>query len=272
MQAKILTTPRGNVCYWVDAVPGAKALVLLHGLTADHTLFDQQVKALAGRYTLLLWDAPAHGASRPYRDFTYAHAVEDLLAILDAEGLERVTLVGQSMGGFVAQAFIAEHPQRVEGFVGIDTCPLGEDYYSRSDRWWLRQVEGMALWYPLPLLRWAMTRQCARTPYGRANMRAILQQYGKRELCRLMGLGFGDFLTINRDITIPCPTLLMIGEFDKTGKVRQYCDAWHEKTGFPLLVIANAAHNANADQPERVNQAIQQFVDGLGRSPDKANA
>ena len=91
--------------------------------------------------------------------------------------------------------------------------------------------------------------------------------------CRIQTLTvLGDFLTINRDITIPCPTLLMIGEFDKTGKVRQYCDAWHEKTGFPLLVIANAAHNANADQPERVNQAIQQFVDGLGRSPDKANA
>ena len=67
MQGKFYSTPLGDIHYWTDfSAPDPLTLVMLPGLTADHRLFDLQVKAFAGRYRLLVWDPPAHGASRPF--------------------------------------------------------------------------------------------------------------------------------------------------------------------------------------------------------------
>ena len=260
MEKRTLLTERGPVNYWVSHTEGAEALVMLHGLTADHTMFQKQFEALEGKYTLLAWDAPAHGTSRPYDGFDYRLATEHLRAILDIEGITHATFIGQSMGGFIAQGFLAQNPTYGDGFIAVDTCPLGVGYYSASDRWWLSRVEPLALWYPLGLLRWAMVRACARTAWARDNMRTILEAYTRRELCHLMGIGFGGFSTYNRDMALPCKTLLLLGEFDRTGKVRAYNEAWHRRTGYPLVIVKGAAHNANADQPAFVNAQIEAFV------------
>ncbi|NUO36083.1 MAG: alpha/beta fold hydrolase [Dermatophilaceae bacterium] len=68
------------------------------------------------------WRGP--GASRRHAD--------DLALLLDAEGLERVTVVGMSMGGFVAMALAERHPQRVESLVGDAT----DVYFGEPD--WAR--------------------------------------------------------------------------------------------------------------------------------------
>lgn len=67
MTEKVFQTVLGDVHYWAGG-PGAGQpwLVFLPGLTADHCLFDEQVKAFASRYNCLVWDAPAHGSSRPF--------------------------------------------------------------------------------------------------------------------------------------------------------------------------------------------------------------
>lgn len=161
------------------------------------------------------------------------------------------------MGGFIAQAFLAQNPAFGAGMIGIDTCPLGEKYYSRSDRWWLKHVEGMLRLYPSALLRWAIARACARTAYARANMRAILAAYSKDELCRPDGLWvwrlFCELTAISR---CRANVLLLVGAHDRTGKVRAYNNAWSQATGYPLMIVPDASHNANADNPTFVNAQI----------------
>ena len=105
MMEKSVSSERGRTVYWVEKTDSPLTLVFLPGLTANHHLFDRQVEAFSGQYSLLIWDAPAHGKSRPYRDFTYPHAARELKRILDAEGIRRAVLIGQSAGGFVAQSF-----------------------------------------------------------------------------------------------------------------------------------------------------------------------
>ena len=94
-------------------------------------------------------------------------------------------------------------------------------------------------------------------------MMRMLAPYEKRELCRLMGIGYAGFLEDNCDLDIPCPVLLLLGEKDRTGKVRQYDRVWARRTGFPLCVIRGAAHNANVDRPGAVNMRILRFVQDL---------
>ena len=262
MTERYLTTMRGNVCYWMERNhnPGARWLIFLHGLTADHTLFDRQIDFFKERYSVLVWDAPAHGQSRPYEEFTYPNAAEDLKQIMDQEAIAQAVFVGQSMGGYVIQAFLLKYADKAEAFIGIDTCPFGLNYYSKSDCWWLRQMEWMCSCYPHKLLVRAVASGCTTTPYSYDNMLKALAPYSKKELCHLLGIGYAGFLEINQDLEISCPVLIIVGEKDRTGKVRQYCTRWHENTGYPIRWITGAAHNSNADNPQAVNAAIQEFI------------
>ncbi|MEA5049438.1 MAG: alpha/beta hydrolase [Eubacteriales bacterium] len=265
MEQKQLRSPRGIVSYWVfqNENVDAPCIFFLHGLSADHTMFDQQVPFFSKSYSVIVWDAPAHGLSRPYADFSYGNCAEELRSILDEESYKTAIFVGQSMGGYVIQAFLLKYPERASVFIGIDTCPFGKQYYSKSDLFWLRQVEWMCSCFPHKTLVQSIASSVGTTEYTRKNMEKALSVYSHRELCHLMGMGYRGFLKENADLSISCPTYILVGEKDKTGKVLSYSKAWHDTTGFPLTIIQNAAHNSNTDQPEEVNARIDRFLNNL---------
>lgn len=263
MTEKTYRSPRGPVHYWLHKRDTPVTLVFLHGLTANHHLFDRQVSFFSKRYSVLVWDAPGHGTSRPYQDFSYPNLAEDLKHICDIESIRKAVLVGQSMGGFAAQSVLSQYPHLAAGFVAIGSCPYGPCYYSKLDLWWLKQIEWMAHLFPDQLLRRAMARQCGLTSYGRDSMLEMLQDYSKDELCHLMYLGFTALIPELHTFSIPCPVCLIVGEHDHTGKVRSYNQLWNEKEGYPLHIIQDAAHNANADQPDAVNAILEAFVSSL---------
>ena len=257
-----LKTSYGDVHYWISEKLTADRITLffLHGLTASHDLFNGQIEFFADKYNILTWDAPAHGASRPYEDFTYEKAALDAKKILDDNGIREAVFIGQSMGGFITQSVIKRFPEVVKGFVSIDSTPFGEKYYSRSDKWWLRQIEWMSGLYPDKALRKAIAKQCTTTDHAYKNMIAMHSVYSKKELCHLLGIGFAGFLEDNCDIEIKCPVLLILGREDNTGKVQSYNRQWSEDLGVPITWIENAAHNSNDDDPKTVNMAIETFL------------
>ena len=264
MQRRKIEDAAGHIVYWKSDVfdLSRDTLFFLHGLTGNHTMFEQQFPAFAADYNMIVWDAPAHGESRPYQEFTYENAANGVKRILDACEVATVILIGQSMGGFISQAFICRYPEMVKGFVAIDSTPYGE-YYSRSDLWWLGQIEWMAKLFPVKLLKSAMAKQNAVTETGRLNMAAMIDIYGKPELCHLMGIGYTGFLEDNRVCEIPCPVLLIVGEKDHTGKVKTYNREWAKRAGYPLKWVSDAAHNSNVDNSAAVNEMILDFIKDL---------
>ena len=195
MQKMIFEDSSGNIVYWKSEIFDLcrDTLVFLHGLTADHTMFRQQFSAFGTDYNIIAWDAPAHGESRPYHNFTYENASIALKKILDECKVSRVVLIGQSMGGFIAQSLMFRYPETAKAFVAIDSAPYG-NYYSKSDMWWLRQVEWMAKLFPGKTLVDSMAKVNALTKEGQDNMRSMVSVYEKNELCRLMQIGYAGFL------------------------------------------------------------------------------
>ena len=260
MQREYITNQNGRIAYWHNEIRQSReTLFFLHGLTADHTMFTAQIRFFEKHYNIITWDAPAHGQSRPYKSFTYGDAAENMLKILDKYGISKAVLIGQSMGGFISQSFIARYPDRVKGFVSIDSTPYG-DYYSQSDMWLLKHIEPLAALYPERLLKVSMSIQVSVTRRGQRNMSQMLSVYSKKELCHLMGIGYTGFIEENRPIEIPCPVILIMGEKDITGKVQAYNREWTKRTGYPLIRIRNAAHNSNVDAPKAVNRIIMCFL------------
>ncbi|MCR4648703.1 MAG: alpha/beta hydrolase [Lachnospiraceae bacterium] len=262
---KILKTESGDVHYWLygEINPERKTLFFLHGLTANHKLFVRQTDYFTKEYNVISWDAPAHGKSRPFENFTYEKAAFAAKEILEENGIEKAVFIGQSMGGFITQSVLKRFPEIVEGFVSIDSCPYGEKYYSKSDKWWLRQVEWMAKLYPDKALRKSIAKQVSTTEDTYRNMLEMLDDYDKNELCHLMGIGYAGFLDDVSDLEIKCPLLLIVGDKDKTGRVIKYNMDWSEELGCMVSWIKNAAHNSNIDRPEEVNREIEKFLKKL---------
>jgi len=107
---------------WSDAgVP----LLLLHGFGNDAHVWDDFAPAVAPYYRTLALDQRGHGDSAHDPELRYDHdsMARDAIAALDALGIERVVLVGHSMGGRVSMRFARRHPERLAGLVIVDAGP-----------------------------------------------------------------------------------------------------------------------------------------------------
>lgn len=262
MLEKKIVTDYGNVFYWIsdDWNSEKETLFFFPGLTADHTMFRDQIQFFQGKFNLIVWDPPAHGKSRPFARFDFELTSKIIHQILMENNVKEFFAVGQSLGGYYVQAFAFRYPEALKGFIGIGTTPYGRSYYSKTDLFWLRQVEWMGMLYPIAALKKAASKQATVTEKGYKNMMEMIAPYSKKEYCHLMQVAYTAFLEDNRDIALKCPVLITHGEHDKTGKVKQYCKMWHEQTGFPYLVIKDAGHNANVDNPDETNRIIEDFL------------
>lgn len=274
MVERIYQTPGGAIHYWVSrrADGGRGTLVFLPGLTADHRLFDKQVEYFAGKYDLLVWDAPGHAASWPFAlDFTLMDKAGWLDGILAEEKLADPVIVGQSMGGYVGQAYAQRFPGKLAGFVSIDSAPLQRCYVTAAEIWLLKRMEPVYRHYPWKALLKSGTNGVARSAYGRALMREMMMTYdGDQErYAKLSGHGFrmlAEAMEADLPYRIDCPALLICGEMDRAGSCIRYNKAWQKRTGFRLEWIEGAGHNSNTDAPETVNRLIEQLAqEALGR-------
>lgn len=259
MEHKYIKSERGTVHYWINR-NFKKCIVFTHGLTANHTMFEKQVDYFSKEYTVITWDVPLHGESRPYKDFSYKNAAADLKEILDTENIGQVILAGMSMGGYPSQEFAVQYPDRILAFIAIDTTPFGLNYYSRSDKWWLKHVGTIAKWYPDKMLRKSMAKSVSKTPYAYDLMIKMLEPLSKSDIIEQMEIVYGCFLKENKNVKFNFPVLILLGQCDRTGKVTQYCKAWMEQEGYPLHIIKHAAHFSNADNAADVNREINSFI------------
>ena len=271
MIEKTYQTRCGTIHYWVNEgfSRSGVALALLPGLTADHRLFDKQIEYFEDKCRVLVWDAPGHAASWPF-DFSFdlMDKARWLDGILAREGMDNPVLVGQSMGGYVAQAYAQLFPGKLRGFVAIDSAPLQREYVTALEIWLLKRMEPVYRHYPWKWLLKSGTNGVATTQYGRGLMREIMMTYDgdQRRYAKLSGHGFrmlAEAMEADLPYAIQCPALLICGEKDRAGSCIRYNRAWHKKTGIPIEWIEDAGHNSNTDKPERVNALIEGLCSSL---------
>ena len=107
-------------------------MVVLHGLLGSSRNWLTTGGDLAARYQVFALDLRNHGKSPHDSPMDYPAMMADVLAWMDAHGLEKVTLMGHSMGGKVAMLLACRHPERVERLIVVDIAP--KDYLSHAHR------------------------------------------------------------------------------------------------------------------------------------------
>jgi pimeloyl-ACP methyl ester carboxylesterase len=98
-----------------------KAILCIHGITANCRCWDVIADALSPSHTVLAMDLRGRGLSgAPSTGYSMEHHSRDILAVLDDLGLERVVLMGHSLGAFISLIFGAKHPERVDRIILVD--------------------------------------------------------------------------------------------------------------------------------------------------------
>ncbi|RPE09841.1 alpha/beta fold hydrolase [Chitinophaga lutea] len=99
--------------YWTEGE--GKAVILIHGFAEDHSVWEHQTAFLRNHYRVLVPDLPGTGRSQLTTPLSIESMAEFIYEILVAEAISQVTLIGHSMGGYVALAFAEKYPHLLEG-------------------------------------------------------------------------------------------------------------------------------------------------------------
>ena len=249
------TIERDGVSIHYEAHGAGPALLLSHGYGATCRMWDGQVAAFAGRWRLILWDMRGHRQSGDPRDpsaYSQALSVADMAAVLDACGVERAIIGGLSLGGVMSLAFHLAHPERVRALMLFDTGPGFRNPEARGQ--WNERAEARARELEAKGLPESVGGAETRLGHHRSAQglagaaRGMLAQY--------------DSSLIDSLPTIAVPTLVLVGADDRHFlAAADYMAA--KIPGATKVVIPDAGHAANLDQPGAFNRAVEDFLAGL---------
>ena len=250
-----------TIRYWTGGPDTAPTLVLLHGATLDHRAWAPQVDALQSRYRLVVPDLRGHGASTGTGQFTFEDAVDDIVALLDHLELDHVGLVGLSLGGNIAQEIVHRDPRRVAVLVVADATCNTAARHSLQAPMTIASLAGLTMVGRDAFLH-ATANLTAQDPAVQQYVREVNQTRSAQDVVQILSSMLTGALHPDEAYRLPVPTLLMHGDNDHLGDILYSTRAWAQRE--PLaeyLLIPQARHASNQDNPPAFNAAVTEFLD-----------
>lgn len=246
-----LTLPDLQIYYELHGAPEAAALVLLNGaLDTIESDWGEHLPALSERYRVLAYDHRGHGrTSRSAGGFaSYEQLADDLLALLDAQAIERAHLCGFSDGGITLLFFAQRHPERVRSLI------LAGVQYTNDARTLAMGAKMTPERIQARLPGWAaMLEELHDAHHAPGYWRELLEQLTP------MWLREPNF-TPEQIARIDAPTLLIAGERDDFGHVDQQVAMRRALPHAELCILPAAGHPVLNDQPELFRLAVLGFL------------
>jgi 3-oxoadipate enol-lactonase len=243
----------------LDGRPDAPPLVLLHSLGTDLRVWDPQADELSRVYRVVRPDLRGHGLTEvvpgPYSSHEMAL---DILALLDALGIQRAHVAGLSIGGMIAQALASQAPHRVASLILCDTAMTIPPPELWSDRAATVRSRGMAAIADAVVARW-VTPEFAGAPEARGLRAMLLRTAPEGYAGAAEAIAAADLTATTKALDVPA--LVLVGDRDEATPLAS-AEALREAiSGARLETIANAAHIATVEQqPALVTGAMLRFL------------
>ena len=258
-------------------VGSGPALLLLHGLGCDHTTWNPVIDRLAETHTVIAPDLLGHGLSdKPRADYSvggYANGMRDLLSVL---GIERVTVVGHSLGGGVAMQFAYQYPERTErlllvspGGLGREVTPLIRCITTPG----FHQVMGVLTRRPLrQAITTSMRVASAVGPSLTHDLDEVAEivdtfadpraRAATRHVVSAVVDWKGQIITMTDRayLTRSVPTLIVWGTADHVIPARHAARAQAAAPGIRVALVEGAGHFPHKDDPQRFAELVEDFL------------
>ena len=243
---------RNGVHVYYEDYGTGPPILLSHAFSAGATMWDGQVAAFEADYRVVVWDMRGHGRSDSPEDqaqYSTEETVEDMAAVLDACGIGRAVIGGLSLGGYVSLAFYLKYRERARALMLFDTGPgyrnpraresWNETAFARAEAF---EARGLA----------------ALGGGGEAGGGAHRSALGLAKAARGMLAQF-DSRVIDSLPAVAAPTLVLVGAKDEAFLAATSYMA-QKIANARKVVIEDAGHMANLDQPAAFNAAVRAFL------------
>ena len=241
-------------------------LVLCHGTLMDRTMFTPQVDALEDEFRVVAYDTRAR-TDRYVGPYDLYDLADDCAALLDALGIDSCVLGGMSMGGFMALRFAERYPERVDGLVLIDTTAgPHEDHEIERYGEMIRTTKETGevseqLADVVKHILFGSTTNEQNTELVDAWVDRWLTYPGESVYYEV------DSWLERPDFTdeldgIDAPTLVVHGEED-LALTPDRSDSLVERLDAERVMVPEAGHSSNVENPEPVNEAIGAFLEDI---------
>jgi pimeloyl-ACP methyl ester carboxylesterase len=252
----------------VSGPSGAPAVIFLHGFGASLQTWEPWAQELGDQRRVVRVDLPGFGLSPPdvTGDYSDARSIRLLLALMDQSGLQRASLVGNSMGGRIAWTLAALYPKRVDKLVLISPdgfASPGFDYGKPPEVGLM--VQAMRFTLPRWLLRMSLAPAYANpatmTDELATRYHDLMLAPGSRAaiIARMQQMRLVDPVPLLR--RIEAPTLLMWGEQDAMIPITNADDYLKAVPHIRLLRLPGVGHLPQEEAPAQTLPALKAFLD-----------
>jgi 3-oxoadipate enol-lactonase len=249
--------------YWGDN-GDRPPVILIHGVGADGTSWDQIAAALSPDFRVLRLDLRGHGRSGHIDGgLALDDFVRDVVDVLDACAVPAAHVVGFSLGGMIAQGIALNHPQRVRRLVLLSAVAgrTAEERERVQARLTLLQEQGVAAITGAAQERWFTADFIARNPDLVARRMQQLQENHAPSYASAYTVfstsDLGDSLH-----AIRAPTLIATGEHDEGSNTRMARFMHAQIAGSRLEILAGLRHSILVEAPELVARLVRDFLRG----------
>ncbi|MAN88573.1 MAG: alpha/beta hydrolase [Algoriphagus sp.] len=240
-----------------------KPLVILHGLFGSADNWFSIAKELEKDFTLYLVDQRNHGDSPHSEEWNYGVMVEDLKELIDEEGLDRIYLMGHSMGGKTAINFAVEYPERVDRLIVADIAPR---YYEVHHQTILEGLNSIKL------------DQIKSRKEADDQLAKYIDEVGIRQfLLKSLGRNSEGFVwkinlpvitenieevgeELDSDGKYEGPTLFLGGSNSNYIRQEDLPDILEHFPNYQIEFVQDAGHWLHAEKPEAVIQEVRRFL------------
>jgi pimeloyl-ACP methyl ester carboxylesterase len=252
----ILELPDARIAY--DVVGSGPPIVFLHGVGSNRQTWRGQLDEFSATQTAVAIDARGYGGSWTKPDtVSMARFAADTAAVIQAVGRGHAHVCGLSMGGIVALHLWRDHPQVVRSLVLADSwawhpaAAAGQDArlaaIDANDMASLARTRMPAVYGPgaAPLL----------VRRGVETFASLDKSVYRAASADLWGV---DMRTVASSVTVP--TLVLVGEHDAIAPPHLSRELAGLIPGAQLVVIPDAGHLPNEENPAAFNQAVRTFL------------
>lgn len=206
-------------------------LLLLHGALATKNQFDSILPKLKPHFDVDAINFSGHGGlSIPMQGYTFATFANDILMYADKHKIERINLLGYSMGGYAALYFAKLHPARVGKIFTLNT-KFNWDPLSTAKETAMLDAEKMVTKVP----RYANQLMIQ---HGLNLWKNVIEQTSN-----MMNALSKEVMLVDEDFArIESPVLVAVGDRDKTSSVEENLEVFRKLKQGSFFVLPNTAH------------------------------
>jgi 3-oxoadipate enol-lactonase len=252
-----------EVAAYVSGRDDAPVVVLSNSLGSDHRMWDAQLPELEKHFRVVRYDTRGHGASPvPAGPYSIDDLADDVIALLDRLGVASAHVVGLSLGGMTAMRLAVRNPDRVNRIGLLCTAAYLPPATGWTDRAATVRAGGSGAVADAVLTRWfspgvlADDANSDRLDHFR-EMIAATPSEGYAGCCEAIAT-----MDQRADISaITAATLAIAGADDPATPPEMLAAIADSVPDAKLLVVDDAAHLANAEQPDTITPALIEHLE-----------